>query len=58
MKIKYRRIEDNDYIEVECDVFIFYNDKYITGSKTRLDWVLDGKLGSVSDVCNVYIEEI
>lgn len=59
MKIKYRRFDDNDYTEVECIEFDFRKIPFIDEDETVLDlFYRNGKLQSVKNVCEVYLEEI
>ena len=62
MKIKYRRFDDNDYTEVECDDFLFQT--YPADKKLRLVCYFVGSDVEneyhtvIRNVCEVYIEEI
>ena len=72
MKIKYRRFDDTDYTEVECDNFVFKNTDYKTlvlclafrnkyyEQKDINKVVLHDcyKFKGIENVCEVYIEEI
>ena len=54
MKIKYKRFDDADYTEVECDSFCFHN----TRNELKLGWIIDGEIHWEMNVCGVHIEEI
>lgn len=73
MKIKYRRFDDNDYTEVECDGFTFKTklDKslhlypYWYPKDTKIYKNIDGTVfykgettRIIKNVCEVHIEEL
>lgn len=65
MKIKYRRFDDNDYTEVECDDFVFksYDYKtflYLNFRNKHNESVVHNyhNLKIIENVCEVYLEEI
>ena len=59
MKIKYRRFDDNDYTEVECDDFGFHKATHVYRDDTELFYITyDNKYHVIENVCEVYIEEL
>ncbi len=58
MKIKYRRFDDDDYVEI--DIYQFYLTYDRLSGTTLLEYYAQGfsDCVSVENVCEVYIEEI
>lgn len=58
MKIKYRILFSDNYTEVKCDSFSFYNNENATEDELGLVWIADGGYHWVVNVCEVCVEEV
>ena len=55
MKIKYRILFSDNYTEVKCDSFSFYNNEYTTEDELVLVWIADGECHWIVNVCEVCV---